>query len=75
MINSFGMLLMQLAIAGLVVWVAYKDIKAAKPEKRQKAILIYTSVLVGAILLFVCLKTFGQDSMDKLFYSLGGTLN
>ena len=75
MINSFGMLLMQVAIAGLVVWVVYKDIKAAKPEKRQKAILIYSSVLVGAILLFVCLKTIFADSMDKLFYSLGGTLN
>ena len=75
MIGSIGMIVMQVIIGVLVIWVVYKDIKDTKPEKRQKAILIYTSVFVGALVLLVCLQTFGKDSMEKLFYSLGGTLN
>ncbi len=63
-------------VALLVVWIAYKDIRQAKKGvKRQKAIIIYTSVFLGALLLYIGLTTFGRDVMDKLFYALGGQVN
>ncbi len=76
MVSQLTMGLIMAGVAGLTAWLAYKDIRQAKKGvKRQKAILIYTSVFLVAILLYIGLTTFGQGYMDKLFYALGGQVN
>ena len=72
MITWGTLLILLAAIAGLLAWVIISDIKKTEAEKRQKKIMIYSSLILCSVVLYISLVTFGQGLMDKLFYMLGG---
>jgi len=73
MVNFAIVYLLALLLFFFVIWLTFKSVKETKdPEKRRKAITVYGSIYLGAIILAAILATVGKEPMNNLFYWLGG---
>jgi len=75
MINRWFIILAAFIIVLMIAWATYKAIRDTEPEKRRKAIYVYTGVYLGAILIYALLSTVGQGLMNDIFYWFGGKTN
>ena len=73
MVSGNVVLLAQLILAGLIIWATYSDIKGTNEDgKRWKKIMVYAGVFAFAFLMYISLRTFAKEPLDRIFFLMGG---